>query len=99
MDTLSGARSVRDGAEQLSICVFDYAEGDSVPYTEWRWLSEQPQVEALGRWMARLHRLSQQFTRDHPELAAATRSWRDLHDGVLAGIPVGKFSCIFEICI
>jgi Ser/Thr protein kinase RdoA (MazF antagonist) len=72
----------------LSISVFPFAGGEPVVLTEWRWLSEESHVVALGRWLANLHRLTRQFAVEHPDLAAGARLWSQLHEGVLADAPI-----------
>eukprot|EP00741_Cyanophora_paradoxa_P006055 tig00000981_g5873.t1 len=82
----SGASFVREGS--LLLCAFPWARGDAVNYFEWKWLTEQNQVEAVGSWLARFHVLSRRFAREHPEIASKARDYTELHEGCLAGAPV-----------
>jgi len=63
------------------LCMFTYATG--VCYNEWRWLAKEV-VVGLGQWFGLLHQHSQQFAKEHPDLAAKGRHWRTLHDGLLS---------------
>jgi len=72
----------------LILCLFTYATGEPVTFTDWTWMTSRPMVIGLGRWFARLHELTRRFSRDHPELVDDARHWTTLHDGVLAEVPV-----------
>jgi len=74
--------------DDLVVSVFPYASGEPVAFTEWRWMTEREHVLALGRWMAQLHVLSRRFAVERPDLIAKARHWTELHDGVLAEVPV-----------
>jgi hypothetical protein len=47
-------------------------------------------VIGLGRWFARLHKLTRRFVQEQPALAARARHWTTLHSGVLAGVEVDE---------
>lgn len=74
----------------LIVSLFDYAQGDPVVFTEWKWMTDRRIVVALGRWFARLHQLTRRFVDEHPELARQARHWTTLHEGVLAGVQVDE---------
>lgn len=85
--TLSGDKIVRCGS--LTVCVFPFAAGEAVVYTDWKWLTERQQVVALGRWLAQLHLLSKRFAKEFSHLAARVREWTELHERLLEGAAVG----------
>ena len=85
---LTSSCVVRSGP--LIVCLFDYASGEPVIYTEWKWMTDRRIVVALGRWFARLHELTRHFVEEQPELAAGARHWTTLHEGVLAQVPVDE---------
>ena len=72
----------------LILCLFNYATGEPVVYTDWTWMTNREMVVGLGRWFAHLHQLSRRFTQEQPELAAHSRHWTTLHEGVLAEVEV-----------
>lgn len=74
----------------LILCLFTYATGEPVVYTDWIWLKNRDIVVGLGRWLARLHKLTRRFVQEQPLLAAHARHWTTLHEGVLAGVPVDE---------
>ena len=74
----------------LIVCLFNYAKGEPVVYTDWKWMTDRRIVVALGRWFARLHQLTRRFVDEQPELASRARLWTTLHDGVLAGVQVDE---------
>ncbi len=74
----------------LILCLFSYATGEPVVYTEWKWMLRKEIVVGLGHWFALLHKLSRQFVKEFPVLASHARHWTTLHDGVLAGVPVDE---------
>ena len=76
--------------QSLHLCVFEYARGEVLNYTDWTWITNRQIVVGLGRWMARLHHLTRLFEREQPELARHARHWRTLHDGVLAEVEVDE---------
>ncbi|KAF2077530.1 hypothetical protein CYY_001148 [Polysphondylium violaceum] len=67
------------------LCLFKYATG--VCYNEWRWLAKNV-VVGLGKWFGLFHQYSQEFSKEHPELAAKARHYRTLHDNILAQVVV-----------
>lgn len=72
------------------IVAFEFALGDPVNFVEWRWLTEREHVVGLGRWFAQLHTLTKRFAVEHPQHYAHARKWTELHDGILADVPVDK---------
>jgi len=73
----------------LILCLFTFATGEPVVYTDWTWMNREI-VVGLGRWFARLHQLTRRFVQEQPTLAARARHWRTLHDGVLAEVQVDE---------
>ncbi|CAF1470148.1 unnamed protein product [Adineta ricciae] len=76
--------------ESLILCLFTYATGEPVVYTDWTWMTNKDIVIGLGHWFARLHKLTRCFVQEQPDLAARARHWTTLHDGVLAGVEVDE---------
>lgn len=74
----------------LILCLFTFATGVPVVYTDWTWMTDREIVIGLGRWFARLHRLSRRFVQEQPALAARARHWTTLHEGILAEVPVDE---------
>jgi Ser/Thr protein kinase RdoA (MazF antagonist) len=74
----------------LIISLFEFATGEPIVLTEWRFMTDKNIVVGLGRWLGQFHTLTQQFAKEHPELIARAREWTELHDGVLAEIPVSE---------
>jgi Ser/Thr protein kinase RdoA (MazF antagonist) len=74
--------------KDLDICVFNFAKGAPVVYTEWTWMTDRTYVTGVGRWMSRLHQLTRQFAQERPELVQKIRNWTELHDNLLAEAPV-----------
>eukprot|EP01132_Coremiostelium_polycephalum_P008543 gene8543-10504_t len=72
------------------LCLFNFATGEPVVYQDWKWMTTKEIVVGLGKWFGNLHKLSRQFTKDHPELASKARLWDTLHDSVLAGTPIDE---------
>lgn len=86
--TLASTAIVRNG--DLIICLFTFASGESLNYTEWTWMTKRDIVHGLGRWLARLHQLTRRFVQERPDLAVYARHWTTLHEGVLAEVPVDE---------
>jgi Ser/Thr protein kinase RdoA (MazF antagonist) len=74
----------------LILCLFTFATGEPIVFTDWTWMMNREIVVGLGRWFARLHKLSRRFVQEQPTLAARARHWTTLHDGVLAGVQVDE---------
>ena len=72
----------------LILCLFTFANGEPLVFTDWTWMTRREIVVGLGRWLARLHMLTRRFAREQPSVAAQARHWSTLHDGLLAEIPV-----------
>jgi len=72
------------------ISVFEYAPGEPVNFVEWKWLTEKEHVVALGRWIGRLHVLTKRFAKEYPQLYALARNYTEIHDGILAEVPIDK---------
>lgn len=53
-------------------------------------MSNREIVVGLGRWFARLHKLTQRFAEEHSQLASQARLWSTVHDGVLAEVPIDE---------
>eukprot|EP00727_Mastigamoeba_balamuthi_P007701 m51a1_g3551 hypothetical protein (333) ;mRNA; r:1019656-1020734 len=79
---------VRTDSGRFVVCAFPWAEGEPVVFGEYGWITRREHAAALGRWMARLHDLSRQFAAECGPEIAGLRGWRELHDGVLADVPV-----------
>ena len=77
-------------SDSLILCLFTFATGEPVVYTDWIWMTNRDIVVGLGRWFARLHQLTRRFVQEQPTLAAHARLWTTLHDGVLAEVPVDE---------
>lgn len=77
-------------SSSLVICLFTFATGEPVVFTDWTWMTNRDIVVGLGRWLARLHKLTRHFVQEQPTLAARARHWTTLHDGVLAGVQVDE---------
>ena len=86
--SVTGSAVVRSSS--LILCLFTFATGEPVVYTDWTWMINRDIVVSLGRWFARLHKLTRRFVQKQPELAARARHWTTLHDGVLAEVPVDE---------
>lgn len=74
--------------DTLVVCLFVYATGEPVVFTDWKWMKDRNIVFNLGRWFALLHKLTREFAQKYPELSSHARHWQSLHDGVLAGVEV-----------
>jgi Ser/Thr protein kinase RdoA (MazF antagonist) len=74
----------------LILCLFTFAKGEPLVFTDWTWMTRREIVVGLGHWFARLHMLTRRFAREQPALAAQARHWSTLHDGLLAEIPVDE---------
>ena len=86
--SITSSGVVRSGS--LILCLFTFATGEPVVYTDWIWMTTREIVVGLGRWFARLHKLTRRFIQEQPVLAAHARHWATLHDGVLAGVEVDE---------
>ncbi len=84
----TSSAAVRSGS--LILCLFTFATGEPVVFTDWTWMTNREMVVGLGRWFARLHKLTRRFVQEQPALAARIRHWTTLHDGVLAGAQVDE---------
>eukprot|EP01133_Synstelium_polycarpum_P015044 gene15044-17798_t len=73
--------------DAMILCLFTFATGDPVVYTDWKWM-QRDIVVGLGRWFGLLHKLTRQYAADRPEMASRARLWTTLHDGILATVPV-----------
>ncbi|KAM9975007.1 hypothetical protein ACTFIW_008480 [Dictyostelium discoideum] len=76
--------------DDLIICLFKYATGESINYVEWKWLENQEMAIGLGRWFGELHKLTRSFVKEYPEMLKKARHWQTLHSGVLKGVPVNQ---------
>lgn len=74
--------------DDLIISAFEYAKGEPVVYTEWKWMTDKDQVVALGKWTAKLHLLSKQFIKENPNILNNVREWTQLHNKILSDVPV-----------
>ncbi|KAK9727451.1 hypothetical protein K7432_001833 [Basidiobolus ranarum] len=74
----------------LILCLFVFATGEPIVYTDWTWMTNKESVVSLGRWFALLHTLTRRFVQEQPTLAAQARHWTTLHDGILAGVEVDE---------
>ncbi len=72
------------------IVVFEYATGEPVNFTEWKWMTDSSHVTGLGRWFAKFHALSKKFVVEYPHLYMEARNWSELHDRILADVPIDK---------
>lgn len=86
--SVTSSAVVRDGC--LILCLSTFAIGQPVVYTDWIWMTNREIVVGLGHWFARLHKLTQRFVQEQPELAARARLWNTLHEGVLAGVEIDE---------
>ena len=86
--SITSSGIVRSGS--LILCLFTFATGEPVVYTDWTWMTNREIVVGLGRWFARLHKLTRRFVQEQPTLAARARHWTTLHEGVLAEVPVDE---------
>lgn len=77
-------------SDSLILCLFTFATGEPVVYSDWTWMTNRDIVVGLGRWFARLHQLTRRFVQEQPTLAAHARHWTTLHNGVLAEVPVDE---------
>ncbi|CAF1416353.1 unnamed protein product [Adineta ricciae] len=74
----------------LILCLFRFATGEPIVYTDWTWITNREIVIGLGRWFARLHQLTRRFVQEQPVLAARARYWTTIHDGILASVEVDE---------
>ncbi len=86
--SVTSSAAVRSGS--LILCLFTFATGEPVVFTDWTWMTNREMVVGLGRWFACLHKLTRRFVQEQPALAARARHWTTLHDGVLAEVPVDE---------
>ncbi|CAF0961206.1 unnamed protein product [Adineta steineri] len=86
--SITSSRFVRN--DSLTICLFTYATGDPIVFTDWIWMTNREMVVGLGHWFARLHKLTRRFVQEQPVLAGHARHWTTLHSGVLAGVEVDE---------
>jgi Ser/Thr protein kinase RdoA (MazF antagonist) len=84
--SVTSSAIVRSGS--LILCLFTFASGEPVVYTDWTWMTNREVVVGLGRWFALLHKLTRRFVQEQPALATRARHWATLHSGVLAGVEV-----------
>jgi Ser/Thr protein kinase RdoA (MazF antagonist) len=77
-------------SSSLILCLFTFATGEPIVFTDWTWMTNREVVVGLGRWFALLHKLTRRFVQEQPELAAHARHWTTLHEGVLAGVQVDE---------
>ncbi|EFA74929.1 hypothetical protein PPL_11963 [Heterostelium album PN500] len=78
------------------ICLYRFAKGEPVVYTEWRWLENKEIVVALGQWFGKLHQLTRRFQVENPDLASTARHWTTLHDSILASYQVDPLDLAVE---
>ncbi len=72
------------------MCVFEWAQGEPVVYTDWKWL-EKDYVIGLGVWIGRLHNLTARFCNERKLTHSLDAPlWSHLHDGVLAKASVDQ---------
>ncbi|CAF2088569.1 unnamed protein product [Rotaria magnacalcarata] len=76
--------------DSLILCLFTFATGEPVVFTDWIWMTNREIVVGLGCWLARLHKLTRRFCQEQPALAARARHWTTLHEGVLSGVEVDE---------
>ncbi|UJR11375.1 hypothetical protein I4U23_015555 [Adineta vaga] len=86
--SITSSAVVQDGS--LILCLFTYATGEPVVYTDWIWMTNKDIVVGLGHWFARLHKLTRRFVQEQPELVTRARHWTTLHEGVLANVEVDE---------
>jgi Ser/Thr protein kinase RdoA (MazF antagonist) len=77
-------------SESLILCLFTFATGEPVVYTDWTWMTNKERVTGLGRWLAQLHTLTRRYVQEKPELAAHARHWTSLHDGILSSVEIDE---------
>eukprot|EP00029_Vermamoeba_vermiformis_P007550 TRINITY_DN32_c0_g1_i2.p1 TRINITY_DN32_c0_g1~~TRINITY_DN32_c0_g1_i2.p1 ORF type:complete len:318 (-),score=28.62 TRINITY_DN32_c0_g1_i2:7-960(-) len=82
----TGEKLVRSGS--MIVTLFEFATGEPIVLTEWRFMTDKAIVTGLGKWLGQFHTLTRQFAKEHPDWITRAREWTDLHDGVLAEIPV-----------
>ena len=86
--SITSSGIVRSGS--LILCLFTFATGEPVIYKDWTWMMNREIVVGLGRWFARLHKLTRRFVQEQPVLAARAHHWTTLHNGVLAEVQVDE---------
>lgn len=74
----------------MILCLFTYATGEPIVFTDWTWMTNRETVVGLGKWYAHLHKLMRRFVQEQPTLAAHARLWITLHEGVLAEVQVDE---------
>lgn len=74
--------AIRDG--DLTLCVFHWAQGRPAQFQTYQWMTDPAIVRAWGATLARIHRGTSVFARDHPQVAARIRAWTEVHDGIMA---------------
>ncbi|KYQ91295.1 hypothetical protein DLAC_08235 [Tieghemostelium lacteum] len=79
---------VKDDNNPLIMCLFHFATGEPVVYTEWKWLETKEIVVGLGQWYAKLHQLIRKFQVEFPEICKSARMWDTLHDSILKGVEI-----------
>lgn len=79
---------VKDG--NLIVAVFEWARGEPINFFELKWMSDVPLIHAWGRYFAELHKISQLFSHEHPEIAKRIQNWNEIHHGVLKKIKLSE---------
>lgn len=74
----------------LLIVVSEFAKGEMLDLTTHSWMFDQRLIEACGRWLGTFHLASMEFSKAHPLIAARIQRWDQVHDGVLAGLPLER---------
>ena len=79
---------VKDG--DLIVMVTRFAKGRAVDYISYEWMRDRKLVGAVGKWLAKLHKLSIQYTKDHANSYESFQDWDDLHFNLMKGFPIDE---------
>lgn len=77
---------VTAGEATVSVC--RWAQGTLLPFASFRWMTDPDIVTAWGAWLASMHVASRAFVSRHPDVAARIRAWDEVHESVMAGVPL-----------
>jgi len=72
----------------IVVIVSEWALGAPVDFMSYKWMTDMKAVVAWGKWLGSFHLASRQFSKAHPDTAAAIQRWDQVHDGIMAGAAI-----------
>lgn len=76
---------IKEGDDDVLLLAFEYAPGRAVAIMSWEFMSNRSIAVAVGRAMGKFHNISKTLP---AELRGKFRSWRELHDSLMADASV-----------